>query len=88
MPKPDGNHMVYVLHLKTPLRQGQTLHHFLAMQFERELRFKVPINLSPEQIKEQFGDRLQPELDGPLFDVLSKLFKELIKINILIPSDF
>ena len=31
---------------------------------------------------------MQPELEGPLYDVLSKLFKELIKINILIPGDF
>jgi structure-specific recognition protein 1 len=31
---------------------------------------------------------LTPEIEGPLFDVLSKLFKEVIKINILIPGDF
>lgn len=44
--------------------------------------------MSPEQIKEKYDDKLQPELEGPLYDVLSKLFKELIKINILIPGDF
>lgn len=27
-------------------------------------------------------------MEGPLFDILSKLFKEIIKINILIPGDF
>lgn len=31
LPKPDGVHMAYVLHLKSPLRQGQTLHNFIAM---------------------------------------------------------
>lgn len=31
---------------------------------------------------------MQPEIEGPLYDVISKLFKELIKINILIPSEF
>ena len=36
LPKPDGIHMAYVLHLRVPLRQGQTLHHFIALQFERE----------------------------------------------------
>ena len=44
--------------------------------------------MSPEKIKEQYGDSLQPEMEGPLYDVLSKLFKELIKITILIPGDF
>ena len=88
LPKPDGVHMAYVLHLKVPLRQGQTLHHFLALQFGRDEEYKVAINLSPEKITEQYGDRLKPEMEGPLYDVLSKLFKELIKINILIPGDF
>lgn len=48
----------------------------------------MKVNLSPEQLKEKYDDKLQPELEGPLYDVLSKLFKELIKINILIPGDF
>jgi structure-specific recognition protein 1 len=88
LPKPDGVHMAYVLHLKTPLRQGQTLHHFIAMQFDRDQQYKIKVNLLPEQIKESYGDKLQPEMEGPLYDVLSKLFKELMKINILIPGDF
>lgn len=88
LPKPDGVHMAYILHLKSPLRQGQTLHHYIAMQFDKEQEYRVKVNLSPEQLKEKYDDKLQPELEGPLYDVLSKLFKELIKINILIPGDF
>jgi len=49
---------------------------------------KVALNLSPQQLKEKYGDRLQPEIEGPLYDVISKLFKEVIGINILIPSEF
>lgn len=88
LPKPDGIHMAFVLHLKSPLRLGQTIHHFIALQFEREKEEKIKINLSADQIKASYGDRLQPEMEGPLFDILSKLFKEIIKINILIPGDF
>jgi structure-specific recognition protein 1 len=29
-----------------------------------------------------------PELEGPIYDVLSKLFKVLAKVNILIPGEF
>lgn len=36
LPKPDGIHMAYLLQLKTPLRQGQTHHHFIALQFEKD----------------------------------------------------
>jgi structure-specific recognition protein 1 len=58
------------------------------MQFEKEKLLKVVLNLSPQLIKEKYGDRLQPEIEGPLYDVISKLFKEVIGINILIPSEF
>jgi structure-specific recognition protein 1 len=88
LPKPDGNYMAYLIQLKTPLRQGQTLHHFIALQFEKEREAKVTINLSKEEIKEKYDDKLEPEMEGPLFDVLSKLFKNLAKVSILIPNDF
>jgi len=48
LPKPDGIYMAYLLQLRTPLRQGQTLHHFIALQFEKEKTQKVLINLTKE----------------------------------------
>jgi structure-specific recognition protein 1 len=54
LPKPDGVHMAYVLHLRTPLRQGQTLHHFIALQFEKDQEYRVKVNLTPEQLKENY----------------------------------
>jgi structure-specific recognition protein 1 len=48
LPKPDDIHVAYVLHLKTPLRYGNTLHHFIALQFEKEKKLKVALNISPE----------------------------------------
>jgi structure-specific recognition protein 1 len=64
------------------------LHHFIALQFEKEKIQKVQINLSKEQLKEKYDDKLEPEIEGPLYDVLSKLFKNLAKVNILIPGEF
>jgi structure-specific recognition protein 1 len=58
LPKPDEIHMTYVIQLKTPLRQGQTLHHFIAMQFNKDEEAKVKVNLSPEVLKANYGDRL------------------------------
>ena len=46
------------------------------------------INLSKEEIKDQYEDKLQPEMEGPIYDVLSRLFKVLAKVNILIPGEF
>ena len=64
------------------------MHYYLVLQFERETEVKVTINLTPEQLKDQFDDRLQSELSGPLYEVISRLFKELIQITIMIPGEF
>lgn len=44
--------------------------------------------MSKDEIRDQYEDKLQPELEGPIYDVLSKLFKVLAKVNILIPGEF
>jgi len=87
--KPDGVHMVYVLQLDQPLRQGMTLHHFIALNFECQREISVRINLTPEQIKQKYKDALQPEMEGKLFDVLSTLFNNLVGIKkIIVPAGF
>jgi hypothetical protein len=58
------------------------------MQFEKSIIVKVKMNLSSEDSADVYSNKLQWEIEGPLFDVLSRLFKEVIKINIIIPSDY
>jgi len=88
LPKPDGVHMIYIVSLKNPLRQGQTTHNHLVLQFKKERTEKISLNLSQEEIKDKYGDELTQELEGPLYDVLSRLFKTMIKVSIVIPSGF
>lgn len=81
--------MVYLLHLDQPLRQGLTLHHFIAMNFELERDARVKINMTEEQITEKYGNTLKPEVEGKLYDVLSTLFNNLVRIKkIIVPGDF
>lgn len=68
--KPDGVHMVYLIHLDEPLRAGLTLHHFIAMNFEHEQEQSVKLNLTPEELESKYKG-LQPTVEGQLYDVLS-----------------
>ena len=87
--KPDGVHMVYLLQLDQPLRQGMTLHHFIAMNFELDREVKIKLNMTAEEIKAKHGDNLKPEVEGKLYDVLSTLFNNLVGIKkIIVPGDF
>jgi len=48
----------------------------------------VKIKLKAEQITALYGDKLLEEYSGALFDIVSKIFKALIGINIIIQGTF
>lgn len=59
------------------------------MNFEVDREVRVKINLTPEQISKKYGDALQPEIEGKLYDVLSTLFNNLVGIKkIIVPGEF
>jgi len=41
------------------------------MNFELDREVRVKINLTPELIKAKYGEKLQPDIEGKLCDVLS-----------------
>ena len=87
--KPDGVHVAYILHLSQPLRQGMTLHNYIAMNFEMERDLNLRLNLTPEEISTKYGNELKPEMEGKLYDILSQLFTHLVGIKkIIVPGEF
>ena len=88
LPKPDGQHIAFVISLSTPIKQGQTYYPFIILQFHKDTKERVKANLSPEQLKGNFDNKLEPEIEGPLHEVLSKLFVSMIKIKIIVPEGF
>ncbi|CAG9329933.1 unnamed protein product [Blepharisma stoltei] len=88
LPKPDGIHVAIVIGLEPPIRQGNTLYPFVVLQFNKEQEESVSLNLAPEEIKKNFGEDLTPTIEGKAFDVISRLFKAMVKINIIIPGTF
>jgi len=88
LPKPDGQHIGMIIALSTPIKQGQTYYPFIVLQFHKDTTAHTKANLSPEQLKEFFNGKLEPEIEGSLHDVLSKLFTSMIGIKIIIPSGF
>ena len=46
LPKPDDLHMLIVIGLDPPLRQGQTRYPFLVMQFKREEEVIIELNMT------------------------------------------
>jgi len=80
LPKVDGLFTAFVIALDLPIRQGNTHYPFLVLEFNKEVEETVALKHAPEEL----GDRL----DGKLFEVLSRLFKELAAVSIIIPGNF
>ncbi|KAH0832094.1 SSrecog-domain-containing protein [Lanmaoa asiatica] len=80
LPK-DDQHVLFILGLSTPIRQGQTRYQYLVMQFAREEETTAELNMSEEEIVKY--DRLKKNYEDPTFEVVSGVFRALSKKKII-----
>ncbi|KAF9189484.1 FACT complex subunit [Haplosporangium sp. Z 767] len=87
LPKPDDLHVLFVIGLDPPLRQGQTRYPFLVFQFVREEETDVTLNLDKETIAEKYDGKLEQKYETRTYEVVSTLFKALTGRRVAIPSE-
>ncbi|CAJ0568087.1 unnamed protein product, partial [Mesorhabditis spiculigera] len=88
VPHKDGRHMYFVCALSPPIRQGQTRYHYLVFEFVRDDETEIELGLTEEQVKEQFGEKLQRNLEGPVYEIVCKLFRVLVGMKVTTPGKF
>ncbi|KAF8625924.1 hypothetical protein AX17_006650 [Amanita inopinata Kibby_2008] len=85
LPK-DDTHVLFILDLSTPIRQGQTRYQYLVMQFSREEEITAELNMSEEDIAKY--DRLKKNYEDPTFEVVSGVFRALARKKIIGAGSF
>jgi len=88
LPHKDQRFMYFVISMDPPIRQGQTRYPFLILSFERDEEISVKLNLSDKDIGEKYNGKLKQEMSGPLFEVVSRVLKEIIGRKITVPGTF
>ncbi|KAK3812011.1 MAG: hypothetical protein J3Q66DRAFT_50714 [Benniella sp.] len=88
LPKPDEAHVLFVIGLDPPLRQGQTRYPFLVFLFVREEETDLTLNLDEETIAAQYEGKLEKKYETRTYEVVSTLFKALTGRRVTIPSEF
>ncbi|XP_054717717.1 FACT complex subunit Ssrp1-like [Uloborus diversus] len=88
LPHKDNRQMFFVLSLDPPIKQGQTRYQFLILLFGKEEETTVELSLSEEDIKEKYEDKLQKEMSGPTFEVISRVMKAIVQRKITVPGSF
>ncbi|KAL5524359.1 POB3 [Sanghuangporus sanghuang] len=80
LPK-DDQHVLFILSLMNPIRQGQTRYHFLVMQFDREEEIKAELNIDDEELEKY--EKLQKSYESSSFEVVSSIFRSLSRNKII-----
>jgi len=89
VPKADDLHVMFVLHLDPPIRQGQTRYPFIVFQFDKDEIIEIGLkNIDEATIREKYEGKLQMQYEAPTFEVVSTLFRVLAGQKILVPGAY
>lgn len=88
LPQPDGIHMSFILGFDKPLRQGNTQYRFLIFQFKSEEHKTIDMMAAYKENLTDIHKDLQPQYEGNYYEIVAKLFKMIIGVNIIIPGEF
>jgi hypothetical protein len=78
----------FIFSFKQALRQGSTKHAFFIIQFDKENKIAITLNLSEEDLQKKYSEPLQAEYDELTYEIFTKMFKVITNINIVIPGSF
>ncbi|KAI7834425.1 hypothetical protein BX661DRAFT_139106 [Kickxella alabastrina] len=73
--KPDELHMMFLVGLNPPIRQGQTRYPYLVLQFVRDEESAVDLNLQVDDQARALEGRLRAHYDEPLYRIVANVFK-------------
>nr|POE72720.1 fact complex subunit pob3 [Quercus suber] len=86
LPKPDDLHQLLCVGLDPPLRQGQTRYPFLVMQFKKDEEVNIELNMTEEELKTKYNNKLQAKYEAPIGHVIAQIFKGLTGKKLFQPS--
>lgn len=88
LPKPDDIHVLFVIALEPPIRQGQTRYPYLVLQFPREEEMDAELNLDEETIQTKYEGKLKKRYEEPTFRIVTNLFRVLSQQKVNVPTGF
>jgi len=89
LPKPDRQHMFFVISLEPPIRQGHTSYPHLVLQFREEEKIDLEPNIPNDDDDKRFTHlKALGKLSGPRYQIVTKIFKILTNNKITMPKSF
>ncbi|KAF9456902.1 structure-specific recognition protein-domain-containing protein [Collybia nuda] len=85
LPK-DNLHLLFIIGLESPIRQGQTCYDYLVIQYERSQEMSTELNVTKKDLEKY--PLLKKSYDGPAFEVITEIFRALVGKIIIQGSNF
>lgn len=88
LPHKDQRQMFFCVNLDPPIKQGQTRYHYLVFSFMQDEDTELELPFTEEELKEKYEGKLEKEMKGPTFQLVSKVMKALVNRKITVPGAF
>ncbi|KAL8589458.1 hypothetical protein ACOMHN_061669 [Nucella lapillus] len=88
LPHKDGRQMFFVISLDPPIKQGQTRYHFLILLFNKEDEMTIEMGMPEDDLNTKYEGKLQPEMTGLEYELVSRIFKVITQRKITVPGSF
>ena len=88
LPKSDQRYVYFVVSLDPPIRQGQTRYPFLIFQFPSDDEIEMELNVTEKEIEETYQNKIATNMNGPTYEIMSRVFKALTSRKITVPGSF
>lgn len=88
LPHKDQRQMFFCVNLDPPIKQGQTRYHYLVFSFMQDDETDIELPFTEEELKEKYEGKLEKEMKGPTFEIVSKLMKAMVNRKITVPGAF
>ncbi|KAK3580815.1 hypothetical protein CHS0354_025160 [Potamilus streckersoni] len=88
LPHKDGRQIFFVVSLDPPIKQGQTRYHFLILLFSKDDEITMELGLSEDDLQKKYEGKLEKEMSGPEYEVVSRIFKSVTNRKITVPGSF
>ncbi|XP_056626171.1 FACT complex subunit SSRP1a [Triplophysa dalaica] len=88
LPHKDQRQMFFVISLDPPIKQGQTRYHFLILLFTKDEDISLTLNMSEDEVEKRYEGKLSKNMNGPLYEIVSRVMKALVNRKITVPGNF
>jgi len=88
LPHKDQRQMFFCVNLDPPIKQGQTRYHYLVLSFMQDEETELELDLTDEDLKDKYENKLEKEMKGPTFELVSRMMKVLSGRKITVPGQF